>query len=639
MDAGREVAIAVAAQWRRCGHTQTFVDAGGVVTLEWVVPAARPASGPARSPAGLCVGPDRRVYRAIPEEGRIVRFPWRPGTRQFATAAEDVLVSPLLRAAGAFTPADPAVPAVATTALAVSPDGLLALVSEGAVIVLDLVDGRLIRREQMSAVDIALSGDELVVCVTDPSQPLWRLPWRGTPRPLKGEVPGRPTRVAVAPDGTRWVLSGERVYEAGGKRVLGPVTGAADVEVDGQGQVVVAGLPGGDLVRYETGDGVSLAPPLRAPRYDGRGLARTPDGRIAYWSGNRLGIAFPASVRHRTEGEVRTFALDSGTYGRRWGRIFVDACVPDGGALSVECLTSDDPEPPQATGSSFPLHRRGGCELPWVPADEFVTYEAPVNAPAGRFLWLVLTLRGTHAASPRVRALRVEKAAPHLIDKLPAVYSSEPGPAAFLDRYLTMLAGPLVDAEAAATNRSVLLDPAAAPAELLPWLASLVGLTLDDRWPLPARRELIARAVPLFRARGTIAALTEMITILLRTEPVLVEQFRFRPVTDDRLVGDFARDAHRFSVVVRGRLSATQSAALRDLLDEHRPAHTIVEICTAGSARLGLGWHLALTSVVGPEAGFPHLVVGGVVGRGAVLGRPSGGVRVGAGRVGERVEP
>ncbi|MDX8031395.1 phage tail protein I [Lentzea sp. BCCO 10_0856] len=644
MDAGREVAIAVAAQWHRCVHVHTVVDASGVVSLESVDVEPSSTAGPVPRSAGLAVGPDRRVYRAIPEDGRIVRSPWRPGTRQFASEDEDLLTPQRLRDAGAFTAIGTTAPPVAATALAVSPDGLLALVdaTDGAVVVLDLVDGRPIRRERLSAVDLALAGDELLVCVDDPAQPLWRLPWRRSPRPVSGSVPARPARVAVAEDGTRWVLAGERVYEIGGKRILGPVAGATDVEVDGQGRVVVAGLPGSDFARYLVGDGVSSTAPLRAPRYDGRGLARTPDGRIAYWAGKRLGVGFPASVRYRTEGEVRTFALDSGGYGRRWGRIFVDACVPDGAALRVECLTSDDGEPPPATGKSFALHRRGQPELPWTRADDFVTYEAPVNAPPGRFLWLVLTLRGTPAVTPRVRAVRVEKAAPHLIDKLPAVYSAEPRAAAFLDRYLTMLAGPLFDVEAAAEERHVLLDPSATPAELLPWLASLVGLVLDDRWPEPARRELIARAVPLFRARGTAGALREMIKILLGVEPVLVERFRFRSVADpDRVDAGFAEHAHRFSVVVRGRLSSAQAAALRDLLDEHRPAHTVVEICTAGSARLGLGWHLALTSVVGPEAGFGQLAVGGVVGRNAVLGRPSGGLRVGAGRLGQdaRVEP
>ena len=41
----------------------------------------------------------------------------------------------------------------------------------------------------------------------------------------------------------------------------------------------------------------------------------------------------------------------------------------------------------------------------------------------------------------------------------------------------------LHDLDQRAARRDVLVDPAATPAEALPWLASFVGLVLDDRWP------------------------------------------------------------------------------------------------------------------------------------------------------------
>ena len=49
----------------------------------------------------------------------------------------------------------------------------------------------------------------------------------------------------------------------------------------------------------------------------------------------------------------------------------------------------------------------------------------------------------------------------------------------------------------------VYLDPQLTQAELLPWLASWIGLTLDERWPEERRRNLLSSAVTLFRRRGT----------------------------------------------------------------------------------------------------------------------------------------
>jgi len=676
MDAGREVAIAVLPQWLRCDHRGTALDVdAGEVTLAWADPIVGTESGPIARPAGLAIGPDQRAYHAIPQDGRIIRVPWRPGTRRLAGAvAEDVLSPAEHPSAGAFTPSgtEP-VAGVAAVALAVTEDGQLALVdaTDGAVLVLDLVDRRLVRRVALAAVDLALTGDALVICVDDPAHPLWRMGLRRAPvdlgvvKPAAVPVGSRPMRVAAGPDGAAWLLwrapDGAGFVVGPGNRVLGPIAGATDVEVDGAGRVVVAGPAGADLSRFVIdSDAAGTARPLRAPHYDGRGLARAPDGRIAFWSGSGLRTAYPARVRYVTDGTVVTFALDGGGYGQRWGRIFLDACLPTGTSLRVACLTADEPPdgqtPDPAAGHPMgvdltdidalppgpplppddplarlqpggPVYRRGPAELPWTrrdPGDELLTYEAPVDAPPGRYLWLVLSLHGTSAVTPRLRAIRVERPGAHLIDKLPAVFSAEPRSAAFLDRYLTLLAGPLLDADTAAAERSVLLDPCAVPPELLPWLASLVGLVLDDRWPEPARRTLIARAVPLFQA------------------PVLVERFRFRGVADPTRVGaTFTEYAHRFSVVLREKLTAAQDGALRHLLDEHRPAHTLVEVCTAGSARLGIGLHLELTSVIGAGGDFTQLAVGGVLGGGAVLGHPTGAVRIGSGRLGQdaRVEP
>jgi phage tail-like protein len=496
--------------------------------------------------------------------------------------------------------------------------------------------------------------------------------------------------VACGPHGETWLLWrdvagagwAQPVADPRTDRVRGPFTGATDLDLDGAGDLVVAGPAGTDLRRFALGADTEDTP-LRAGRYDGRGIARTPTGRIGYWSARPRGPreAFPAPVVHGTEGTVQTFVLDAGAYRQRWGRIYVDACLPSGTGLSVASHTADDlpaeeglpsvppaapantrvpdrPGPPLPATDAFeladeiPVYRRGDSEVPWHRhTDELVTYEAPVNAPPGRYLWLRWRLTGTRRAAPRIRAVRVEVDGHRLTDRLPRVYTEDAGSAAFLDRYLAVLDGPLAGMTRHADARHVLVDPAAAPPELLPWLASLVGLTLDERWPEPARRTMIAEAVPLFRRRGTVGALVRMLEIYLGVAPVLVERFRFRgtgPTGLLDLTGAAAapaaedRYAHRFSVVVPRWLTAEQNDVVGHLLDLHRPAHTLVEVCTAGTGmRVGLGLHLELTSVVGRTGAFGRYAVGGAPGPATVLGQPSATVKVGAGRLGydTRVQP
>lgn len=69
------------------------------------------------------------------------------------------------------------------------------------------------------------------------------------------------------------------------------------------------------------------------------------------------------------------------------------------------------------------------------------------------------------------------------------------------------------------------MDPRETPAELLPWLASWVGIDIDERWPLARRRELVYWAARLYRWRGTRRGLREHLRVYTGRPPVIVENF------------------------------------------------------------------------------------------------------------------
>jgi len=224
----------------------------------------------------------------------------------------------------------------------------------------------------------------------------------------------------------------------------------------------------------------------------------------------------------------------------------------------------------------------------------------------------------------------------------------------------------------------VLLHPRATPDDALPWLASFLGLVLDERWArapraagqtADARRQLIAEANCLFRLRGTVPGLRRFIEIYAGVPVVILEQFRVRGLGGAPLGarGDFAASsvvgaglrvgggglssetaagatpsadafrthAHRFSVIIPAVLDGEGMDVVRHILEVHRPAHTLFEICSIGSGpRLGMGMHLALSSYVGQSARFESARVGGaVLGAGMVLGRPSAGAPLGTSRI------
>jgi len=71
-----------------------------------------------------------------------------------------------------------------------------------------------------------------------------------------------------------------------------------------------------------------------------------------------------------------------------------------------------------------------------------------------------------------------------------------------------------------------LIDPGATDPRFLPWLASWVSFELDSSLPLHQQRELTRRAIRLYRTRGTVAGVEEMIRVLT-SAPVQVMELRY----------------------------------------------------------------------------------------------------------------
>ena len=102
----------------------------------------------------------------------------------------------------------------------------------------------------------------------------------------------------------------------------------------------------------------------------------------------------------------------------------------------------------------------------------------------------------------------------------------------------------------------------------------------------------------------------------------------------------FDTHAHRFSLIIPASLTTEQLDVVKQILDLHRPAHTLVDVCTVGAGmRVGRGLQVELTSIIGRSGGFSQLQLGSAtLGRGAILGRPDAGTVIGGGRLGEELE-
>jgi hypothetical protein len=734
-------------QWLRCAHEQTALDA----EKRWVELAAAPLPGasatpgrPPEGPAGGMAFDSRcRLYRSRPEIGQIESELWRTEAHaRFSARAEPFELFPseasvvgdfMLEGAAQGALSDP-------RGLAVTGDRLyVAEAGKNRVLVYDLFDRRLravipTAPEGLAGprpIDIAVEGDRVYVLTAAPARLFVLVDER-----IAGErdMPSgmiAPTRVAAR--GQRVALldpPAQRVWIVGETTSVVVDPHATDLEFTSDEEIVVAGWPGENFRRHRFADPQPTRPWLRAPGYDGRGIVRTPDSRIAFYTARGLRLALQDRPSYVASGLVTSFRLDSGEWQTTWGRLFVDACVPEGTSLRVSCVVADEPPEgpelartlpsnaaaalvpygehsppmpplsllPSDDGGAYELHRRGdGREIPWAPVaeDGFATFEGPVMATPGRYLWVRVYLEGNTRVTPRVRSLRVEYPAHDTLRHLPKVFSAEPGMASFLTRYLAPLEGLLAELDAKAFQRAALLDPDATPEEWLPWLANFLGLVLDDRFArapraggapdgaslachgekledagpavryVDARRELIRNAACLFRLRGTVEGLRRFIEIYVGRPVVILERFRVRGLggavlgqTDVQFssgfvgtlrvggaigaegsaplegsVSDaFRTHAHRFSVIVPAVFSDEELDVVRHIIEMHRPAHTLFELCTVGAGmRLGVGTHVGLSSFIGAGSGFARARLGeSIVGSGVVVGMRAPELALGA---------
>lgn len=704
-------------QWRRCVHDGTaLVD--GAVQLPWTEASSSALEEfePGLQVGGLDFDRRCRAYRTIPEDGRVERLPWADAER----GAVDVFAAPPAAEHGDFRPHEGArTPSSDPRALAIDDDGRLFLAETGnrRVLVFDLLGRRLLRSIEFDAppLDLASSGREVWALLGGAAPRVARFGARSAivDEPLATDVTA-PARIERDPrDGALLVLdragtADARIHAVGGTHRDLAVPFATDLTVRAldahESELVVARGADEELPRFAVAaDAIEQLPPLRARGYDGRGIAFGPDGRVAYVRAGVVRQALLARPRFATSGRVVTFRLDSGEFGARWGRLALEGCMPRGTSVRVHAIVADEPPAGAELAPSPPVNaahveiRRPDLTPPLLPAaleppatepgqalavrdgdpfesfarveadDPFRWYEAPVLADRGRYLWLVLELRGTSRRSPRVRAVTVERPGHDLLDRIPAVFSRDPFAADFLQRFLAPAEGELSTLYSHAAERHVLLDPRSAPEEMLPWLASFVGLTLDERLSAEQKRTLVSEATWLFRFRGTVDGLTRLLEIVAGAPVLVVEHFRLRGLgvglvgdpdrpTSSSILGagfrvggglDGASEgaepgagadafAHRFTVVVRAPLTEHREAVVRHALEVHRPAHTLYELCsTSAGMRVGRGLHVGLTAILGETSGFDPLVLGQtLLGRHAVVGQPRLGTAPGGDRTG-----
>ncbi len=370
---------------------------------------------------------------------------------------------------------------------------------------------------------------------------------------------------------------------------------------------------------------------------------------------------YPLTGRYYSE------PLDSHTYQCVWHRAALRGSVPPGTAVQVDTFTSESPKP---LDEILTLPERRWSTGQRDTDTTTCHWDCLLQAPPGRYLWLRLTLAGDGVATPTLDQVKVYYPRSSSAQYLPAVYREASATGDFLDRFLSIFDSIRSRTSDQITYLACYFDPRSTPArplrqgetDFLSWLASWLGLSLQNNWPIAKRRRLVRQAHRLFALRGTPEGMKLAIELYAGVRPQILELFKLRRwifVNGSRLgdasvfgdsvlrrlqvgvnsrigsfklvdFGDPTLDlfnvyAYQFVVVVprwKGATAADEQT-LQQVIDMAKPAHTQGVLQWAEPRfRVGLQGFVGVDTVIGR---YPLGVIEGQgkLGYDTVLGSPA----------------
>ena len=317
--------------------------------------------------------------------------------------------------------------------------------------------------------------------------------------------------VAVACEGTWvYVLDGQTHNVEIFSR-LGAWIRSVATSIDGAAVFAVCGaaIYVGDPVRrrvvvFRKGQDGSFVNAGDADAYDGpvAALACDPNGGLVLLPGGGfapLSLKADASFRH--EGWLCSGPISVDDIPHFWNRLHANIELPEGAHVQFYVYAGDPAAPPPPAAEPIPgAWRAAGTGA----SDFFLTFDGAKT----KALWIAARFNNDLHATPSLAQLRVDFDQESYLPHLPAIFRERDCNDLLL-RYLSLFESFFRELEGEIDRFPALVDPAAARADALAWLAGFLALPLPEVWSDAQQREAIARAYERYARRGTVAGLRE----------------------------------------------------------------------------------------------------------------------------------
>ena len=273
-----------------------------------------------------------------------------------------------------------------------------------------------------------------------------------------------------------------------------------------------------------------------------------------------------SSDRNSGVGRFLTRIFDSGDYGTVWHRLVINTRPAEAENLKITVFASDKNELTFRSqtmtlydlydDSAYSMQEKLDAYRPFTVKQASGVSDLLLHDVSGRFVWVLIEMYSAEGASAEIVDVRLFLPAASWIDHLPKIYRSSDGDTHFLERYLGIFQTIYEELDAEIEEMSHRFDPESTELDFLQWLAGWLNITDTSIWTEEQLRELLLKAVRLYRMRGTKEALSEIIELYTGEKPFIIEGFNIKEIASSmpngkRLLEMYGGNPYTVTVLVK----------------------------------------------------------------------------------------
>lgn len=328
--------------------------------------------------------------------------------------------------------------------------------------------------------------------------------------------------------------------------------------------------------------------------------------------GDGIALRNAKGVAH---GRAYLASMDGGQRDFDWGRLVIEANIPEHSVLLISCyasnskeLNDEEPDIDAYLRDKEVAPARKAATLDRVYGSAVQGFTDVLLNARGRYLWIKLELMATGGNLPGVSSLQTEISGDHMFDYLPAIYR-RPDADSFLRGFLSIFNTMTGDLEEAIYHVAELFDFERCDDTMLRFLADWLSLEHADM-ETEALREEVATAAQKYKMLYTPKAICDQVFSWTGSHPVIIEYFQLRECMKRsenrelylRLYGE---NPYKFFVLL-GEDAFISKGEVDNFLEKlHRviPAHVEAElILLKQNIHLDMHTYLGVNTIIGGYA-------------------------------------